>query len=201
MRYGSEHKAQTRTRVLEEAAAVIRTDGADRVGVAQVMSRAGLTHGGFYAHFASKDDLIVQAIAFMFEDGAATFFDRPEGGDPAVALSRYIDWYLSMAHRDRIDRACPIPILAGQASRLPAAARDRFAAAIERLTGAVAALLARMEHATPDATAAASIATMVGVVAMARLQRDDAKALILLETVRASVRTACGLPHRERLAT
>jgi len=68
MRYGSEHKAQTRSRVVQEAAAAIRSDGVERIGVAQIMARAGLTHGGFYAHFESKDDLVAQAVEYMFED-------------------------------------------------------------------------------------------------------------------------------------
>ncbi|MGI4879673.1 MAG: TetR/AcrR family transcriptional regulator, partial [Janthinobacterium lividum] len=74
MRYDGEHKAQTRERVLKEAAAAIRSEGVDRIGIAQVMARAGLTHGGFYAHFTSKDDLVTQAIDYMFEDRYAAFF-------------------------------------------------------------------------------------------------------------------------------
>lgn len=199
MRYDREHKAQTRIRVLKEAASVIRRDGVDRVGVAQVMAQAGLTHGGFYAHFASKDDLIAQAIAFMFDDRHGVFFDRPEGSDPAATLSRYIDWYMSLAHRDTPDQGCPMPMLAGQAPRLPEAALDRFVVATDRVVDAVEALLTRMEHPTPAVTAAATVAAMVGGVAMARLQRDGQKALDLLETIRGSVRTSCGLPPRRRL--
>ncbi len=65
MRYDAEHKEQTRTRVVSAAAKSILADGPHRIGVAEVMAKAGLTHGGFYAHFASKDELIVAAIELM----------------------------------------------------------------------------------------------------------------------------------------
>jgi len=67
MRYDDNHKERTRARVLAEAAAAIRGKGAERVGVSEVMAGAGLTHGGFYAHFKSKDDLVAQAITYMFD--------------------------------------------------------------------------------------------------------------------------------------
>jgi TetR/AcrR family transcriptional repressor of nem operon len=63
MRYDDNHKERTRSRVLAEAAAAIRSKGAERVGVAEVMAGAGLTHGGFYAHFKPKDDLLTEAIS------------------------------------------------------------------------------------------------------------------------------------------
>jgi TetR/AcrR family transcriptional repressor of nem operon len=64
MRYDDNHKERTRARVLAEAAAAIRSKGAERVGVAEVMAGAGLTHGGFYAHFKSKDDLVTEAVTY-----------------------------------------------------------------------------------------------------------------------------------------
>src|SRR5262245_43377388 len=113
MRYDSTHKGRTRERVLAEAAAAIRSKGAERVGAAEVMARAGLSHGGFYAHFKSKDDLIAQAITYMFDATYARFLTHTEGRAPAEALSRYIDAYLATAHR--LDRAtgCPIAALSG----------------------------------------------------------------------------------------
>ena len=68
MRYDAEHKAKTREKVLVEAAKAIRRDGPHNVGVAEVMAKAGLTHGGFYAHFASKNELITEAIGQMFKE-------------------------------------------------------------------------------------------------------------------------------------
>src|SRR6266436_6519607 len=98
MRYDDNHKERTRARVLAEAAAAIRSKGAERVGVAGVMAGAGLTHGGFYAHFKSKDDLVAQAITHMFEVSYAGFLSHTEGRVPAAAVSNFIDVYLAPSH-------------------------------------------------------------------------------------------------------
>ena len=68
MRYAAEHKEETRTKVLRAAASAMRAHGTQGVGVAEIMRSVGLTHGGFYAHFRSRDDLVAQAVAFMFSD-------------------------------------------------------------------------------------------------------------------------------------
>src|SRR5712672_826218 len=138
MRYDSEHKERTRQRVLSEAAAAIRTHGPDGIGVAALMSKAGLTHGGFYAHFKSKDDLVAQAISRMFEDSKAMFLRSTEGREPTEGLARFLDYYLSPRPRDEATRGCPLPRLSGELARLPIPARERFAAGAARLTGQIA---------------------------------------------------------------
>ncbi len=193
MRYDSQHKAQTRDRVLKEAAASIRSEGVDRIGVAQVMARAGLTHGGFYAHFTSKDDLVTQAIDYMFTDRYAAFFADLDTIDPRAALTRFVDRYLSMRHRNAPAGGCPMPVLVGQVPHLPEAARARFRLALDRLTGGVASLLTRMGAAEPQDTAVAVIAEMVGAIAVARVEVDEDRAERLLSSVQGSVRARLGL--------
>src|SRR5580692_7828040 len=107
MRYDSEHKERTRGRVLKEAAKAIRAEGPHRIGVAGIMANAGLTHGGFYAHFASKDDLVVAAIGQMFDEGAERVERETAGRSPAEGLAAYIDFYLSKDHRDARTTGCP----------------------------------------------------------------------------------------------
>ncbi len=85
MRYDTNHKERTRARVLAQAAAEVRTKGVERVSVARVMAGAGLTHGGFYAHFGSKDDMIAQAITHMFDDAYAKFLSDTERHEPSGA--------------------------------------------------------------------------------------------------------------------
>ena len=187
MRYGSEHKAQTRSRVVQEAAAAIRSEGVERIGVAQIMARAGLTHGGFYAHFESKDDLVAQAVEYMFEDRYATFFKHLDDPDPRAALKRFVESYLSMRHRDAPDRGCPIPGLAGQVAHLPERARNRFQLAIDRLTDGVATLLERAGEDNAADTALNVVSEMVGAIAVARTLADKEKAERLLTMTRLSV--------------
>jgi TetR/AcrR family transcriptional repressor of nem operon len=92
MRYSESRKERTRLRVLGEAAAAIRTKGAERVSVAEVMAAAGLTHGGFYAHFDSKDDLVAQAITHMFDTAFGRFLSLTEGREPAAAIASHVDF-------------------------------------------------------------------------------------------------------------
>jgi TetR/AcrR family transcriptional repressor of nem operon len=144
MRYDDNHKERTRARVLAAAAAAIRRKGAERVGVAEVMAGAGLTHGGFYAHFTSKDDLVAQAVAHMFDAAYARFLSHTEGREPAEALSRYIDAYLATSHR--LDRAhgCPIAALSGDLPNMPELARARFIDGTERLVAGIAKLVKKL---------------------------------------------------------
>src|SRR5258707_6052667 len=95
MRYDTNHKERTRARVLAQAAAEVRKKGVERVSVARVMAGAGLTHGGFYAHFGSKDDMIAQAITHMFDAAYAKFLGDTERRKPADGLARYVHGYLS----------------------------------------------------------------------------------------------------------
>ena len=127
MQYDDNHKERTRARVLAEAAAAIRSKGAERVGVVEVMAGAGLTHGGFYAHFKSKDDLLTEAISYMFDAAYASFLRHTEGRAPADAISNYIDAYLATSQRDDRAHGCPLAALSGDLPNMPAVARARFA--------------------------------------------------------------------------
>ena len=192
MRYGPDHKAHTRERVLREAAAAIRADGPDRVGVAALMQRAGLTHGGFYAHWPSKDALLADAIDWMFADAAASYLANSEAGEPRGRLERYVAGYLSMTHRDARGQGCPVPILAGEQHRLPEAARARFAAAVARMVTRLAVLMEQAEIDAAEARATSAVAELIGAVALARVS-DDAAAEALLAAARTSVRAKLGL--------
>lgn len=198
MRYDAEHKRRTRERLLDEAAKAVRAEGPHRVGVAEVMARAGLTHGGFYAHFASKDELVAEAVGRMFEEaGAQILRALGEGEPPAQALRSYVDFYLSRAHRDARTSGCPLPFLSADASRLPEAARARFAQGAARLRETFAALLKQLGSPDPETMAASVLAEMVGAVALSRAEPDPVRADVLLAHSRASVMRRLGLQDGE----
>lgn len=194
MRYGQDQKAQTRERVLKEAAAAIRAEGPERLGIAALMSRAGLTHGGFYAHWPSKDALLADAVDHMFADGSPWFADA-DTQDPRVVLERYVTGYLSMAHRDGRERGCPVPILAGEHHRLPEQARRRFCAAVTRMRERLTGLLERAGVKDAPARAASANAEMVGAIGLARATEDRAAAEVLLAGARRSVLARLGIEH------
>jgi TetR/AcrR family transcriptional repressor of nem operon len=179
VRYSGEHKAETRKRVLQEASREIRAKGPDNVAVASVMARAGLTHGGFYAHFPSKDALIAEAVETMFDDARARSSKVGESDDPRTALRGYVDFYLSRGHRDARERGCPLPSLAGDFARTELVARERFGTGIASLTKRLAKALRGIGAADPDAEASAMLAQMVGAVVLARATEGAASDTIL----------------------
>lgn len=187
MRYSSDHKAETRERVLKEAANEIRAKGPDNVAVSGIMARAGLTHGGFYAHFPSKDALVKEAIGTMFADARAHSDKIDADGDPRAVLRAYIDFYLSPAHRDRRDRGCPLPTLSGDFARSQSETRERFGAGVVGIATRLAAPLAKLGYANPDAEAHALLAQLVGGVALARAVGDAALSDALLADTHASI--------------
>jgi TetR/AcrR family transcriptional repressor of nem operon len=194
MRYDREHKEKTRERVLQEAAKAIRLDGPHKVGVAEVMAKAGLTHGGFYAHFASKDELVDQAIGQMFKEGQARLSKAFEDGrSPAQALAAYVDFYLSPAHRDTRTAGCPLPFLSADAPRLTEASRERYARGVAGLTANIAQALTEMGRPDPEDTAGSVLSEMVGAVALARAEPDPARSDDILERSKRAVKRRLGL--------
>lgn len=183
MRYSSDRKQETRARVLKEATKEIRTKGPHDFAVAGVMTRAGLTHGGFYAHFASKEALVAEAIEAMFDDarGRARTFQEIE--NPRDALRGYFAFYLSPAHRDGRDRGCPLPALTGDVARLTGPGSERFRAGITGLAGLLAGLLSRIGVEDAERQGNALLAQLVGAVSLARaLGSGEASDAMLKDT-------------------
>jgi TetR/AcrR family transcriptional regulator, transcriptional repressor for nem operon len=172
MRYDADQKERTHRQILAEAANAIRIKGPDRVGVAEVMSKLGLTHGGFYAHFTSKDDLIAQAITSMFDQGFSNFLRKTEGLEPRTAVEAYVDWYLSKAHRDAPSRGCPLASVSGDLPRLPEAARIRYTEGVERLAAGFAKLLKKLGIKNAESLAFSALAEMAGTLALTRAIMD-----------------------------
>lgn len=193
MRYDAEHKQRTRTKVLQAAAKAIRADGPHRVGVAGVMADAGLTHGGFYAHFASKDELVAAAIGHMFEESDARMRHETEGLDAAAGLAAYIDFYLSEAHRDMRGAGCPMAALASDLPRLPDAAREQFADGVQRATMRLDAKLASLGHPDAEALARSAVAELIGALSLARAEPDPERSAAILDASRRQLKQRLGL--------
>lgn len=193
MRYDAEHKAKTRQRVLDEAARAIREEGPHRLGVAGVMARAGLTHGGFYAHFPSKEAFVGEAIAHMFEGGPTAKLERMKEQPPREALTEYIDFYLSRAHRDTRAGGCPLPYLAVDAPRLNEAARARYARGVAHLTAVLAWHLTTLGHAHAEEEASSTLAELVGALTLARAEPDPGRSDEMLERSRSRLKRRLGL--------
>lgn len=193
MRYDAEHKQRTRDAVLKAAARAIREHGPQGVGVAAVMSAAGLTHGGFYAHFASRDDLIAAGVDRMFEEGRALIARTGEGLSPAQGMAAYLDAYLSTRHRDTRSSGCPLPYLSADAPRLTPAARQRYADGVASLTAALAARLEALGRADAETEASSVLSEMVGALALARAEPDRERSDLILSRSRDALKRRLNL--------
>jgi TetR/AcrR family transcriptional repressor of nem operon len=194
MRYDAEHKERTRQRVLKEAAAAIRQNGPDRVAVASIMAKAGLTHGGFYAHFESKDDLLVQAIDQMFEQSLAQADALMGDMEPAEGLGRYVSFYLSPLHRDQRDQGCPLPTLSADLPRLAEPAREAFERGAARITTAIAQRLEALGHDEPGLLAVSVLSELVGAMVLSRSIADTQRSADILRASRHALRARLSLP-------
>src|SRR5258708_39191857 len=116
MKVSRDQAAENRSRIVDVAGRLFRARGFDGIGVADLMKAAGLTHGGFYGHFKSKDDLAAQACERALARSAETWAALADGGAPAP-LSTLVDHYLSGRHRDDTGRGCVYAALAADVAR------------------------------------------------------------------------------------
>lgn len=181
--------AETRARIVAAAAAAFRRHGYAATGVDAVMADAGLTHGGFYAHFASKRALLQAALAHAPGNRIYQQVAHLQG---AAFLAAAIDAYLSRRHRDHPDEGCPIPTLGAELPRLDPGLGDGLGAAVQGLRRRLAAALPE-PAATREARAAALLALLVGGVVCARTL-PDAIADAWLADCRRRARDLAGLP-------
>lgn len=191
MRYSDTHKQETRRKVVKLAATALRANGPEGLGVAAVMAEAGLTHGGFYAHFPNKEALVVAAVEEAFEQGRRRFGRLTEGMDGPAALTAFIDAYVSMAHREGRAGGCPVTALASELPRQPAAVRAAFDSGVQRMIERLAAWLPEGEP-DPAGTAASLVAEMAGAVTLSRALADDELAERLLADCRRSLKARMG---------
>lgn len=192
MRYSDTHKEETRTKVVKAAASAVRAKGPDGVGVAEIMAEAGLTHGGFYAHFPNKEALVVAAIDEAFGQSARLFAKLTEGMAPAEALSAFVDSYVTPEHRARPERGCPVATLSSDLPRQGQAVREAYERGVRRLIARIAAWLPEGIQ-DRSSLAASLVAEMAGVVALSRAIADDAEAARLLADARARIKVRMGI--------
>lgn len=187
MRYDSEHKQRTHAMVVKEAAKAIRLQGPDKIGVASLMAQVGLTHGGFYAHFKSKDDLVGEAVSLMFQEREEVFQDCLREVPASEGLKTFIDRYLSKKHLEQRDIGCPVASLAADLPRLALPIRKRFDAGVKRANEQFAAVFAEIGYADSQDLARSVQAEMVGALATARTVTDAAYGLQILESCRKQI--------------
>lgn len=180
LRYPTEHKDETRQRILAVASALFRVRGIGEVSIAEVMSEAGLTHGGFYRYFGSKEALVAAAMASAAT--ATHAYLEGVGASASGGLEGVLRAYLRDVRRDTPSNGCIFSLLAADFARRPAEARAPFVEALALFTDLVSAHLpARLSPAVRQRRAASIFALMVGSMQLARLTAPSAASDALLE--------------------
>jgi TetR/AcrR family transcriptional repressor of nem operon len=169
MRYSKEHKQETHERIVKKASVRLREKGAHGIGVADLMKEAGLTHGGFYAHFDSREALVIEAFAYAMDRGTERWRMLAEQTPPDQRLATIVDSYLTPVHRDDPGRGCAIPTLGAEIARESPKTRKAFAAKLEQMIDMLAAQIPDVPRKAARKQATAAIATMMGTLVMARV--------------------------------
>jgi TetR/AcrR family transcriptional regulator, transcriptional repressor for nem operon len=169
MRYNKDHKQATRQRILQAAGRRFKQDGIDGAGVAAVMSDAGLTNGAFYAHFASKEDLVANVLADQLRAQRQSLDAQPpdRGG-----LEAFIRSYLSAHHRDQYADGCPSAALLDEITRRPAATKQVYT---DALMGIIDDIASRLDPTGPETAridALTLFGLMLGTLQLARALTD-----------------------------
>jgi TetR/AcrR family transcriptional regulator, transcriptional repressor for nem operon len=194
MRYSDTHKSETHEKILKIASRALREKGPDKLAVAEVMQAAGLTHGGFYAHFKSKDALLTETLSTIFARSKEKYGRLIEGLPPRHALATFIDFYVSPAHRDNLTGGCAIVALNSDLPRQSRKFRDVFDGGVKRLSATLAGLIREADiDKDGEALAASILSAMAGAVAVSRAVSDKRLSDEMLEAARASIKARLGL--------
>jgi TetR/AcrR family transcriptional regulator, transcriptional repressor for nem operon len=180
MGHSQADKAQSRERILRKAADAVRDTGLESVSVGKLMRSVDLTHGGFYNHFASRSDLLAQALERALVEGARSATASMKPVDTPRSYEARVRGYVSRTHRDARNSGCAIAALASDVARADPASRAVMSAHIDDFVGH----LAQSMQGQDEGDAMLAVSAMVGAVLLARVQTDPKKSDALLKSVR-----------------
>ena len=186
MRVSRAKAAENRKRIIEVAAKLFRERGFDGIGVAELMKSAGLTHGGFYGNFASKEDLMAHACSYALKGSLDTLQNAVERGGEDV-LSAVASAYLSPAHRDRPGAGCTLAALGADAARHDSPVRGVFTQGVRSVVDLLMRLLPGKSKRAKRERALTIYASMVGAMVLARAVDDAELSKEVLQSVLASI--------------
>jgi TetR/AcrR family transcriptional regulator, transcriptional repressor for nem operon len=169
MRYSREHKLETHARIVKKASVRLREKGAHGIGVADLMKDAGLTHGGFYAHFDSREALVIEAFAHAMDRSTDRWRKLAEQTAPDKRLATIVDSYLTPVHRDDPGHGCAVPTLGAEIARESPRTRKAFAAKLEQMIDMLADQIPDVPRKAARQQAMAALATMMGTLVLARV--------------------------------
>jgi TetR/AcrR family transcriptional regulator, transcriptional repressor for nem operon len=190
MKVSREQAAENRERIVQVAAKLFRERGFDGIGVADLMKAAGLTHGGFYGHFGSKEDLAAEACGGAL-DRSLQIWSSEVGKGPDEAFSKIINSYLSEAHRDSPGSGCLVAALGSDVGRQTPSIRRVVTEGIHALVGELIRLVPGKSKSARRRKALSDFAAMVGAVIIARAVDDTELSTEVLHAVASSLSGSC----------
>ena len=196
MRKSKVETAQTRERIVSSASAMFREDGLANVSVVDLMANAGLTHGGFYAHFASRDELVAEAIRYALAQSARRIYRSELKNGSKPGYSRLIQRYLSREHRDNPQSGCVMASVGSELARTEGEARSVYSTDFEKLVTLLAELSPARTRIARRSHFLSVISSLVGALTLARAVQDSDAS----EEILASVRQALLRGERSRNA-
>jgi TetR/AcrR family transcriptional regulator, transcriptional repressor for nem operon len=172
MKRSKQEKQQTHQRIVRKAAQQVRLEGVNGVGIAALMGQAGLTHGGFYAHFRNKDALLAEICREGMTETLGQLFQAIESAPAGTELSALVNSYLSVSHRNHPATGCVVPSLAADIARRPEEVRTAFTQAYQQFLERITPLLPEDARQNQLDEAITLLAGMVGAVLLARTVND-----------------------------
>jgi len=169
MRYSKEHKQETHARIVKKASVRLREKGAHGIGVADLMKEAGLTHGGFYAHFDSREALVIEAFAYAMDRSTERWRKVAEQTPPDKRLATIVDNYLTPVHRDDPGHGCAVPTLGAEIARESPKTRKAFSAKLEQMIDMMADQVLDVPRKVARKQAIAALTTMMGTLVLSRI--------------------------------
>jgi TetR/AcrR family transcriptional repressor of nem operon len=184
MRYMKGHGLQTRSRIVAEASHGLRQTGINGMSVADLMKLAGLTHGGFYSHFESREALVIEAFASAMDRTISQWQSHMKEVPAEERFDAFVEAYLKPAHRDDRAGGCVLPALGTDIARSSQKVRRAFARKLDEMIDVVAGLLPRKSPKQARQIATSALATMMGSIALARAVGDNKLSNQILESGR-----------------
>lgn len=172
MRYRPEHKAEVHRKIVKDASRRLRAEGLAGAAVASVMRDTGLTHGGFYKHFAGKDDLLLESLHEAFREIGDDLTAAAKRSQPGAAWKEIVKAYLSLEYCDHAERGCPLPALAPEMARANKKMRGQILAELVSYKDRMVPFMPGRRTADKERAFFSIFSTMIGAVEIARLLPD-----------------------------
>lgn len=184
MRYEPEHKTRTHKKIVRNASRQLRAKGLNGSAVSTLMKASGLTHGGFYRHFGSRDELVVEAVEASLEELADRLMAAAREAKPGEGWKAMVRSYLSLERCDHLDEGCPIAALAPDIARTRPAVKRRSSEAILKFRERILPLMPGRDAEEKATNFLAIITSMVGAIVLARTMPDAGIRQRILDRVR-----------------